>query len=127
MEKDIKNLQEIINLCNKELDNKDENVTATLDLTDLLSLRDLIKAYKEEEADLYSANSIINEQIDIINNSVSIDKVKELINKIDEKTNRIAETYKYSDSDEELARKKGQVRHYEYFIKELQELLEGDE
>lgn len=91
------------------------------------ALEHLIKAYKKKEADLYSADSIINEQIDIIKNSVSKDKIKELINKIDNKANRIAETYKYSDSDEELARKKGQVRHYENFIKELQELLEGDE
>ena len=49
MEQDINNLNEIINLCNEELDNKDENVTAVLDLTDLLSLRNLIKAYKELE------------------------------------------------------------------------------
>lgn len=49
MEQDIKNLQEIINLCNEELDNKDENVTAVLDLTDLLSLRNLISRNKELE------------------------------------------------------------------------------
>lgn len=49
MEQDIKNLQEIINLCNEELDNEDENVTAVLDLVDLKSLRNLIKAYKELE------------------------------------------------------------------------------
>lgn len=49
MEENIKNLQEIINLCNEELDNEDENVTAVLDLVDLKSLRNLIKAYKELE------------------------------------------------------------------------------
>ena len=58
MEQDIKNLQEIINLCNEELDNKDENVTAVLDLTDLLSLRNLIKAYKELEEE----NKTLNER-----------------------------------------------------------------
>ena len=125
MEEDIKIIEDSI----KEVeDNKDIGFFETEeDLKFYNAVKHLLKAYKEKEADLYSANSIISEQIDIINNSVSIDKVKELINKIDEKTNRIAETYKYSDSDEELARKKGQVRHYEYFIKELQELLEGDE
>lgn len=51
MEKDFKNLQEIINLCNEELDNKNENVTAVLDLTDLLSLRNLLKVYKEKDKD----------------------------------------------------------------------------
>ena len=47
MEEDIKNLTEIINLCNEELNNKDENVTAILDLTDLLSLRNLLKRIQE--------------------------------------------------------------------------------
>lgn len=42
------------------------------------SIEHLIKAYKEKEADLYSANSIINEQIDVINNSVDKDKIKEI-------------------------------------------------
>lgn len=45
--KDIENLTDIINLINEELDNKDKNVSAILDLKDLLSLRNLIKAYKE--------------------------------------------------------------------------------
>ena len=49
--KDIENLEEIINLINKELDKKDKNVSAILDLKDLLSLRNLIKAYKELEED----------------------------------------------------------------------------
>lgn len=49
--KDIKELEEIINLINKELDKKDKNVSAILDLKDLLSLRNLIKAYKELEED----------------------------------------------------------------------------
>ena len=44
--KDIENLEEIINLINEELDKKDKNVSAILDLKDLLSLRNLIKAYK---------------------------------------------------------------------------------
>ena len=49
--KDIENLEEIINLINEELDKKDKNVSAILDLKDLLSLRNLIKAYKELEED----------------------------------------------------------------------------
>ena len=49
--KDIENLEEIINLINKELDKKDKNVSAILDLKDLLSLRNLIKEYKELEED----------------------------------------------------------------------------
>ena len=49
--KDIENLEEIINLINKELDKKDKNVSAILDLKDLLSLRNLIKEYKKLEED----------------------------------------------------------------------------
>ena len=46
MEEDIKNLSEIIELCEEEINNNDENVSAILDLTDLKSLRNLIKEYK---------------------------------------------------------------------------------
>ena len=59
MEQDINNLNEIIKLCNEELDSKDENVTAVLDLTDLLSLRNLIKAYKELE-EYYEEQNEVN-------------------------------------------------------------------
>lgn len=46
---EYKNLEEIIELCEEELNNNDENVTAILDLTDLKELRNLIKTYKELE------------------------------------------------------------------------------
>lgn len=48
-EEDIKNLNEIIELCEAEINNNDENVTAILDLTDLKSLRNLINRNKELE------------------------------------------------------------------------------
>ena len=48
-EEDIKNLSEIIELCEAEINNNDENVTAILDLTDLKSLRNLITRNKELE------------------------------------------------------------------------------
>lgn len=48
-EEDIKNLSEIIELCEAEINNNDENVTAILDLTDLKSLRNLINRNKELE------------------------------------------------------------------------------
>lgn len=47
MEEDIKNLSEIIELCEAEINNNDENITAILDLTDLKSLRNLINRNKE--------------------------------------------------------------------------------
>lgn len=51
---DIKNLSEIIELCEAEINNNDENVTAILDLTDLKSLRNLINRNKELEEDYTS-------------------------------------------------------------------------
>lgn len=41
------NLKEIIELCNEELDNNDENITAILDYTDLKDLRYLINTIEE--------------------------------------------------------------------------------
>ena len=46
---DIKNLEEIINLCKEEINNNDKNITAILDLEDLKSLKNLLTRYKELE------------------------------------------------------------------------------
>lgn len=82
MEQDIKNLQEIINLCNEELDNEDENVTAVLDLVDLKSLRNLIKAYKEleEENRIFALEgSRVSLKIHIDKNYIPVSLVEETI------------------------------------------------
>ena len=44
---DIKNLEEIINLCKEEINNNDKNATAILDLEDLKSLENLLTRYKQ--------------------------------------------------------------------------------
>lgn len=49
MEEDIKNLEEIINLCKEEINNNDKNITAILDLEDLKSLENLLTRYKQLE------------------------------------------------------------------------------
>lgn len=46
-----KNLKEIIELCEEELNNNNENVTAILDLIDLKELRDLINKNMELDKD----------------------------------------------------------------------------
>lgn len=80
--KSIENLEEIINLINKELDKKDKNVSAILDLKDLLSLRSLIKAYKElEEENQLLLNSKIGVDLsfdDYIPVSLVEEKIEEL-------------------------------------------------
>ena len=45
---DIKNLSEIIELCQEELNKNDENVTAILDLQDLKSLKNVIDDYQRQ-------------------------------------------------------------------------------
>ena len=82
IKEDIKNIEEIIELSKEEIDAKDENITAILDLKDLLSLRNLIKAYKEleEENKRLKASHIVThnkvsdkekaEIFDVIDNSI---------------------------------------------------------
>ena len=61
MEK-YRNLKEIIELLEDELDDNNENVSATLDLVDLLELRELLK--------------------DIENEYISVQKIKEKIEEL---------------------------------------------
>lgn len=46
IEEDIKNIEEIIELSKKEIDAKDENITAILDIEDLISLEHILSDYK---------------------------------------------------------------------------------
>lgn len=45
-EEDIKNIEEIIELSKEEIDAKDENITAILDIEDLISLEHILSDYK---------------------------------------------------------------------------------
>lgn len=63
IEEDIKNLSEIIELCEAEINNNDENITAILDLEDLKSLKNLLTRYKqleEENVELRIENSAMD-------------------------------------------------------------------
>lgn len=73
--KEIKNIEEIINLCKEDLDKNDENVTAILGAEDLKSLRNLLDRYKEL--------TIIEGSHKIINGYLR-ERVKELEEKIEE-------------------------------------------
>lgn len=68
-EEDIKNLSEIIELCEAEINNNDENVTAILDLTDLKSLRNLINRNKELEEE----NEIYKEELEKIDKVLNLE------------------------------------------------------
>jgi hypothetical protein len=90
-EEDIKNLSEIIELCEEEINNNNENVTAILDLTDLKSLRNLINRNKEIEEDYISVylsgfydgenkwKSKVKEKIEEVNKSNGYSPVNKIL------------------------------------------------
>ena len=45
----IKDVVEIVELAKEEIESNDENITATLDLQDLKSLKGLLDSYKKEK------------------------------------------------------------------------------
>ena len=95
--KDIENLEEIINLINKELYKKDKNLSAILDLKDLLSLRNLIKEYKELEEENIQLEACKDEAIIRYNfESIPVSLVEE---KIEEYTKLLKSCNRFSDVD----------------------------
>lgn len=134
MEQDIKNLQEIINLCNEELDNEDENVTAVLDLVDLKSLSNLIKSYKkleEEKKDLkdkLNSSRKANEKLSEKNRNLQIEKetaYSEAINNIIAGVDLDNSFIPVSLVEEKIEELTKEGRHYNANkIEVLQELLE---
>ena len=90
---EFKNLKEIIELSEEEINNNDENVSAVLDLIDLKELRNLIARYKEleeclkaEESYSKSLNNDIKSLLHIEPNDNFIPKSK-VIEKIEELRN----------------------------------------
>lgn len=121
MEKDIKNLQEIINLCNEELDNEDENVTAVLDLVDLKSLRNLINRNKEleEENRIFALEgSRVRLKIHIDKNYIQVSLVEEKIEELNEYYKKEIYPSLINWSDVDI------TECYDVMIEILQELLE---
>lgn len=85
-EEDIKNIEEIIELSKEEIDAKDENITAILDIEDLISLEHILSDYKrvlkENEELNYKLHSkkIASE---IYNRYIPKSKLKDIIDRID--------------------------------------------
>ena len=130
MEEDIKNLSEIIELCEEEINNNDENVSAILDLTDLKSLRNLIKEYKnlkEIEENHRKENGELREQVKELEEDLTsvylkgiYDERDKWIALVEEKIEEINKAYE--DSKDE----NGESQYYypDYTIRVLEELLE---
>lgn len=130
MEEDIKNIEEIIELCEEEINNNDENVSAILDLTDLKSLRNLIKEYKnlkEIEENHRKENGELREQVKELEEDLTSVYLKGIYDERDKwialVIEKIEEINKaYEDSKDE----NGESQYYypDYTIRVLEELLE---
>ena len=134
MEEDIKNLSEIIELCEEKINNNDENVSAILDLTDLKSLRNLIKEYKnlkEIEENHRKENGKLRERVKeleeenqlLLNSKIGVDLSFDDYIPVSLVEETIGELNKaYEDSKDE----NGESEYYypDYTIRVLEELLE---
>ena len=122
IKEDIKNIEEIINLINKELDKKDKNVSAILDLKDLLSLRNLIKEYKNLEEENIQLEACKDDVIRRYNfESIPVSLVEE---KIEELKNRIEKYREYAEQGIETDVEWVDNVADRETVKVLQELLE---
>ena len=137
MEEDIKNLSEIIELC-EEINNNDENVSAILDLTDLKSLRNLIKEYKnlkEIEENHRKENGELREQVKELEEDLTSVYLKGIYDERDKRIALVKEKIeelkpiinkyeKQIENDEETDLSYEEIRNYACRIQVLQELLE---
>ena len=120
MEEDIKNLSEIIELCEEEINNNDENVSAILDLTDLKSLRNLINRNKDLEEEIEK----INKQLDldyVDNNYIPVSLVEEKIDRIFGEECKKLGSYIKDDSTSEKERIAGGINILNKIKRELLE------
>lgn len=112
-EEQIKDVIEILELAKEEIENNNENITATLDLQDLKSLKNLYDLYNKEKA--------LNEELQI-RYKIENDKY----NKEKEKNKKLENKIKGKINNLEIFRKTLPIRatEIERFIGELKDLLE---
>ena len=99
IEEDIKNIEEIIELSKKEIDAKDENITAILDIEDLISLEHILSSYKKalkENEELKISNKEIDKECSRLEK-----KEVELINENEHYKDLICALETYYDITEE--------------------------
>ena len=92
MNEEIKDIIEILELSKEEIENNNENITATLDLQDLKSLKNLYDLYNKEKEKNKSieAQRLRDMCYKTDGNYISKDKIKE---KIEEYNKMINATY----------------------------------
>ena len=121
MKEDIKNLEEIINLCKEEINNNDKNATATLDLEDLKSLKNVLDSYKQLEEKNKSKQKAYDDcyceykhykQFDSIPKS----KVKEKIEELDNERRKFTNDNVNNFYLQEFTRKYTQKSDHDYGV-----------
>ena len=115
-EEDIKNIEEIIELSKEEIDAKDENITAILDIEDLISLEHILSDYKRT----LKKNEELKEELETEQNERLLCYIREM---------QMIPVQKIKDKIEELKEKSGgNVFHIQQTINAeirlLKELLE---
>ena len=126
IEEDIKNIEEIIELSKEEIDAKDENITAILDIEDLMSLEHILSDYKRvlkeneelknQEATARKINELLVERY---SNSIQVQKVKDKIEKLNQYYKKEIYPSLYQWGDITI------TEHYDEMIELLQEII-GD-
>lgn len=99
---EIKDIVEILELAKEEIENNDENITATLDLQDLKSLKNLYELYKKEieknKKIFIQYEKRVNElEREIAINSISKDKIREIIGELEKQEDWYAENKSLDD------------------------------
>lgn len=121
-EEDIKNIEEIIELSKEEIDAKDENITAILDIEDLISLEHILSDYKRvlKENEMYKRNSEIMSKENLSTTEQLKVEIKEnfrLKNQLENNRKEYQETYK--DVREELKELKKENKELKISNKEI--------
>ena len=119
IKEDIKNIEEIIELSKEEIDAKDENITAILDIEDLISLEHILSDYKRT----FKKNEELKEELEKEQNERLLCYIRE---------RQMIPVQKIKDKIEELKEKSGgNVFHIQQTINAeirlLKELIEESE
>lgn len=87
---DIKNLKEIVDLCEKEIKNNDDNTTAILDIADLKSLKNILNELDR----LQKENTCLKKEIDeAYNYVIGYENLKEENEELKEQVNMFDVAY----------------------------------
>lgn len=113
MSEDIKDIIEILELAKEDIENNNENITATLDLQDLKSLKNLLDLYQKEKE-----KNLLKEEYNEGYFQGRRDERNETDNKIKETIEGYTEKSKHPLVNAQSR------REYTFAIRALQKLLE---